>query len=95
MLQDLLRFYRSATRDAQDLRSQSISLGDYLDAGGYGRAFRDDHLLPMAGAIWSAPCAEILSYPRKRLHPLPQQSRPVEALGRPAWRTVVAAAAPT
>jgi uncharacterized protein len=63
MLQDLLRFYRQAPRDAAGLAGQAVSLGDYLKAGRYGRAFLDDHLLPMAAAIWSAPCAEILSYP--------------------------------
>ncbi len=89
MLQDLLRFYRSATRDAEDLRSQSISLGDYLDAGRYGRAFRDDHLLPMAGAIWSAPCAEILSYPASAFIRFHDNHGLLKLSGRPAWRTVV------
>jgi len=89
MLQDLLRFYRSATRDAAELRSHSISLGDYLDAGRYGRAFRDDHLLPMAGAIWSAPCAEILSYPASAFIRFHDNHGLLKLSGRPAWRTVV------
>ncbi len=45
------------------LEDDQISLGDYLTQGGYGDAFRDDHLLPMASAIWSAAPAEMLSYP--------------------------------
>ena len=62
MLRDLARFYSSAAEDLAALPS-SHTLGDYLDRGRYGVAFRDDHLLPMAGAIWSAPCASILGYP--------------------------------
>ena len=63
LLRDLMKFYRQATRDVDLLRDETVSLGDYLAAGGYGAAFRDDHLLPMASAIWSAPPSEILSFP--------------------------------
>ena len=60
MLADLVRFYRQAARDADGI-CERMSLGDYLAHGQYSNAFRDDHLLPMAGAIWSAPLTEILS----------------------------------
>ena len=60
MLRDLLRFYREAPRAAGDWRP---SLGAFLEQDGYGAAFRDDHLFPMAAAIWSTPAAEIRDYP--------------------------------
>src|SRR5580698_5766679 len=63
MLRDLRRFYRDAPRDLAQLNESHTTLGDYLDAGAYGRAFRHDHLVPMAGAIWSAPAGAILGYP--------------------------------
>ena len=63
MLRDLHRFYREAPRDLAVLEQFHTTLGDYLDAGAYGAAFRRDHLLPMAAAIWSAPAATILDYP--------------------------------
>ena len=63
MLADLVRFYRQAPLDADLIDDEQISLGDYLAEGQYGNAFRDDHLLPMASAIWSATPAEMLSYP--------------------------------
>jgi predicted NAD/FAD-binding protein len=88
MLQDLLRFYRQAPRDADDLAEQSVSLGDYLKAGRYGRAFLDDHLLPMAAAIWSAPCAEILSYPATAFIRFHDNHGLLRLSGRPAWRSV-------
>ena len=50
MLRDLVRFYRQAPGDAE--RFGLIPLDTYLDARGFGRAFREDHLYPMAAAIW-------------------------------------------
>ncbi len=66
----------------------SHTLGDYLDRGRYGGAFRDDHLLPMAGAIWSAPCASILGYPASSFLRFFHNHGLLNLSGRPQWRTV-------
>ena len=58
MLRDTLRFYREAARDDRLLNDEQISLGEYLRERGYSAAFRDDHLLPMASAIWSASASD-------------------------------------
>ncbi len=88
MLQDITRFYRNASRDVLARGAADISLGDYLAAGGYGAAFRDDHLLPMAAAIWSAPCAEILSYPAAAFLRFHHNHGLLQLSDRPVWRTV-------
>lgn len=88
MLQDITRFYRNASRDALAGGAVGISLGDYISAGGYGAAFRDDHLLPMAAAIWSAPCAEILSYPAAAFLRFHHNHGLLQLTDRPVWRTV-------
>jgi predicted NAD/FAD-binding protein len=88
MLQDITRFYRHASRDALAGGAAGISLGDYLAAGGYGAAFRDDHLLPMAAAIWSAPCSEILSYPAAAFLRFHHNHGLLQLSDRPVWRTV-------
>ena len=88
MLQDITRFYRDASRDAVAGGAAGVSLGDYLAAGGYGAAFRDDHLLPMAAAIWSAPCAEILSYPAAAFLRFHHNHGLLQLTDRPVWRTV-------
>lgn len=93
MLQDIRRFYRVASRDALTGDAAEISLGDYLAAGGYGAAFRDDHLLPMAAAIWSAPCAEILSYPATAFLRFHHNHGLLQLTDRPAWRTVAGGSA--
>lgn len=87
MLQDLLRFYKSAAGDLASLPA-SHTLGDYLHNHRYGAAFRDDHLLPMAGAIWSAPCSAILGYPASAFIRFFHNHGLLLLSGRPQWRTV-------
>jgi predicted NAD/FAD-binding protein len=87
MLSDLVRFYRQAAADAGAI-DERISLGDYLAAGRYGAAFRDDHLLPMASAIWSARPADILSYPAAALVRFHSNHGLLQLRDHPAWETV-------
>lgn len=65
MLRDLTRFYREAPEALDVAEASGATLRAWLEAGCYGAAFREDHLLPMAAAIWSAPLDEILNYPRR------------------------------
>ncbi|MGN6571377.1 MAG: NAD(P)/FAD-dependent oxidoreductase, partial [Pseudolabrys sp.] len=86
MLRDLLRFYREAP--AANLTDPSVTLGDYLDAGGYGEAFCRDHLLPMAAAIWSAPPEAMLAYPAASFIRFHANHGLLQLTDRPEWRTV-------
>ncbi len=87
MLADLVRFYRSAPRDPG--LSDATSLGDYLDRNGYGAAFRDDHLLPMAAAIWSASAASMRDCSALAFIRFFENHGLLMLSGRPEWRTVV------
>jgi predicted NAD/FAD-binding protein len=89
MLADLVRFYRRAPRNAAFCEEHDISLGEYLDSGKYGMAFRDDHLLPMASAIWSAAPDEMLSYPAAAFIRFHDNHGLLQLRNRPAWETVV------
>lgn len=89
MLADLVRFYREAPIDKDLVDDERISLGDYLEKGRYGDAFRDDHLLPMASAIWSAAPAEILSYPAAAFVRFHDNHGLLKLTHRPPWETVV------
>jgi predicted NAD/FAD-binding protein len=60
-----------------------------LAQGQYGKAFRDDHLLPMASAIWSAAPAEMLSYPAAAFIRFHHNHGLLQLKQRPAWETVV------
>lgn len=88
MLQGILRFYREARRDLAKLDDPDMTLGAYLRAGGYGKAFERDHLLPMAGAIWSAPPKELLDYPARSFIAFFANHGLLELSDRPEWRTV-------
>ena len=86
MLRELLRFYREAPGDVA--RHRDVSLDGYLDQRGYGRAFRDDHLYPMAAAIWSTPAAEVGRYPAAAFVRFCENHHLLRLTGRPRWRTV-------
>lgn len=90
MLLDLRRFYRDATRDAPTLGT--LSLGAYLERHRFGAAFRDDHLLPMAAAIWSAPSRTLLDYPAASFIRFCENHGLLRISGRPIWRTVAGGA---
>jgi predicted NAD/FAD-binding protein len=87
MLRDIRRFYRQAPIDGPSL-GDNVTLGGYLDSGGYGAAFRDGHLLPMAAAIWSAPAATMLLYPARSFIAFCANHGLLQMTGRPVWRTV-------
>src|ERR1700733_9972265 len=77
---------RSGSPDAPGLGL--ATLDEYLAAGGYGAALRDDHLYPMAAAIWSTPAAEIGRYPAAAFIRFCDNHALLRLTGRPIWRTV-------
>ncbi len=88
MLRDLLRFYREAPGDAAALGADMTSLGDYLDARGYGAAFQNDHILPQAAAIWSASARDIRDFPAAAFIRFCENHGLLKIADRPVWRTV-------
>ena len=87
MLRDLTRFYRQAPALLDD-DGPGPSLGDYLDSNGYGAAFRDQHLVPMASALWSSPGQSVLAFPAKYLVQFMANHHMLQLAGRPQWRVV-------
>ena len=87
MLRDLARFYREAPA-LLDLAGHGPTLGDYLRDHRYGDAFRDQHLVPMASALWSSPAAGILEFPAKYLVQFMANHHMLQLTGRPPWRVV-------
>lgn len=86
MLIDLVRFYHEAPRNAAALGL--ITLDEYLDAEGYGDEFRNDHLYPMAAAIWSTPATRISAYPAAAFIRFCHNHGLLKLFDRPVWRTV-------
>ncbi len=88
MLRGILRFYRQAPRDLPELAQSGATLGAYLQSREYGAAFATDHLLPMAGAIWSAPPKKLLDYPAAAFIRFFDNHGLLKLRDRPLWRTV-------
>ena len=86
MVWDIARFYREAPRVVG--AGDDSSLGDYLREGGYGRLFRENHLLPMAAALWSTDVAGIEAMPLRFLVRFLENHGMMRFRGRPAWRVV-------
>ena len=88
MLRDLLRFYRTAPADLAWLDDSLLDLGTYLARQGYGEPFIQDHLLPMAAAVWSTPAAEVRDYPAAAFIRFCDNHGLLRITDRPNWRTV-------
>jgi predicted NAD/FAD-binding protein len=86
MMRDLLRFYRTAPGDLPTMGE--MSLRDYLAQNRYSRAFCNDHLYPMAAAIWSTPAMEVGAYPAASFIRFCCNHGLLELRNRPIWRTV-------
>ena len=87
MLRDILRFNREATAAATGAAT-SVSLGEYIERGCYGDAFRDWYLLPMAGAIWSCPTEAMMAYPFATFARFCHNHGLLQVANRPQWFTV-------
>ena len=87
MVRDLFRFYRQAP-SLLDGDGPGPGIGDWLDENGYGAAFRDDHLVPMASALWSSPPEQILAFPARYLVQFMANHQMLQVSGRPEWRVV-------
>lgn len=91
MLRDLRRFYREAPLLLQD--AEGPTLGEYLYRHRYGDAFVQEHLLPMASALWSSPTARILDFPARYLVQFMANHQMLQVTGRPEWRVVTGGSA--
>lgn len=89
MLRDLVRFYRSAPALLeQPANDDAPTLGDYLMREGYGAGFVEDHLLPMAAAIWSCPAETMLGFPARSFVQFFSNHGLLDFIARPQWHTV-------
>lgn len=86
MLRDLVRFYREAPGSVAG--DEETTLGQYLSRHEYSTDFIDDHLMPFASAVWSAPPVTMLDYPAAAFIRFCDNHGLLKLTGRPQWRTV-------
>lgn len=87
MVRDIIRFFRQAPA-LLDLPDAGPTLGEYLQQQGYGAMFRDNHLLPMASALWSSSSEKVLDFPARYLATFMANHHMLQLDGRPEWRVV-------
>ena len=87
LLYDILRFNKHAKTYLD--KSPSITLGQCLDELGMGQWFREYFLLPMGGAIWSAPLAQMLEFPAHSFIRFFDNHGLLTLNDQPQWYTVI------
>ena len=87
MLFDLVRFYKTAVRHVEN-GPEGENLGAFIERERYGRPFIDDHLLPMAAAIWSCPAETMMAFPARSFIKFMDNHQLLNFIERPQWRTV-------
>ena len=87
MLWDILRFNRESVALLAG-GDDALSLGEYLDRGGYSHAFREQYIVPMGMAIWSATEQAMLSFPARFFVEFFDQHGFLNVDHRPVWQAV-------
>ena len=89
MLKDIFRFYREAGELLEEApKNGDITLGDYLKNNGYSQQFIDEHILPMACALWSGDSELIMDFPARYLVAFMNNHQMMQAFNRPVWKTI-------
>jgi predicted NAD/FAD-binding protein len=85
MVSDILKFGKHAETAAD---SDDKTIGDLVSELGLGDWFRNNYLMPMCGAIWSTPLAEIEEFPAKSLVRFFRNHALLAGTGKHQWWTV-------
>jgi predicted NAD/FAD-binding protein len=88
MLLEVTRFHRQAHRVLASEQLDGLTLGGFLELGGYSDYFVRHFMLPFVSAVWSAGPATSLQYPAKYLFTFLANHGLLSVGGSPAWRTV-------
>jgi hypothetical protein len=88
MVRDILKFYKVAPGLLSSGAAEGMTLGELLARDGYSKAFIDNHLLPMAAAIWSCPVSKMGEFPAASFIRFFDNHGLLQVENRPQWWTV-------
>lgn len=86
MVSDIFRFFREARELLEE--GPEVELLPWLTARGYSRAFIEDHLLPMVGAVWSSNRQGVEQFPARFLARFFENHGFLTVNDRPTWMTI-------
>jgi predicted NAD/FAD-binding protein len=87
MIADILRFNGRA-RELLAGDDDQLTLAQYLQRGGYSRAFTERYIVPMGRAIWSATEQAMLDFPARFFVEFFDRHGFLNVDERPVWRTI-------
>ncbi len=87
LLIDLFRFYKSATKEVER-GPKDETLGQLMIRIRMSKTFINEHMLPMAAAIWSCPSQTVMQFPARSFVKFMNNHKLLDFSGRPVWRTV-------
>lgn len=87
MIFDIIRFYKRAPKLLKQIDNQ-ITLNDYLSQSRYGQYFIEEHIIPMASALWSGDFESIKQFPLKYLLSFMNNHNMLQINKRPQWYTI-------
>jgi len=87
MVADIMKFNRRAPALLVD-DSYTLTLGDYLQRGGYSRYFIEHYIIPMGAAIWSSRPADMLAFPARFFVEFFANHGFLSVNERPTWRVI-------
>ena len=88
-LLQLNRFNKEAVTALDEAEWDGMTLGEYVDARGYGNDFMERYLIPMSSAVWSTPPEKIATFPAMTLLRFWFNHGFLGLSGQHQWRTVV------
>lgn len=88
LLKEILRFNRESLKLLDQPQSENLTLGEYMDAEGFGQRFREFYLYPMASAVWSTSLAKILDFPATTLIRFFDNHGMLGVNTHPEWRVI-------
>ena len=89
MLFQIMRFNKLGKRLlAQNHADLDLALGDFLRKYDFGPAIRDNYLMPMGAAIWSAGLAEMPAFPLRFFLRFFNNHGLLNITARPPWSVI-------
>ncbi|MCF2533932.1 NAD(P)/FAD-dependent oxidoreductase [Yinghuangia soli] len=93
MLGEVVRFHRAArallAAPGGDRGGEPVTLGRFLDDGGYSDYFVDHFAMPLVSAVWSTGTQDSRRYPAAYLFAFLDNHGMLGVSGSPVWKTVV------
>ncbi len=87
MLYGITRFNKKAQALLRD-EDNRMTLGGYLEEGGYSRDLIEHYVIPMGAAIWSADPEKMREFPARSFVQFFHNHRFLDIYNMPVWRTI-------